>query len=157
MALILIDQSGKVEKTNKLTVVASASGKTGFTVLLSSSLKKMMCQEIKQLSGSARHSRFPLIKLFSFCIYLSLPHLKPDDSIVIDLEYEGRSHEIKSQLLEFIREKYPQFKKEQIAFVQIGKKEYVHKLANETFRGIRKPDRVVSEADLNRLFGKRKR
>ncbi|MCX6775690.1 MAG: hypothetical protein NT130_02470 [Candidatus Micrarchaeota archaeon] len=157
MAIIFVDQSGKVEKTNKHTVIAtSASEKKSYTVMLPSYWKKRICEEIKHYPSAARHRKVPTVKIFSFCVYLAMPYLRKDDSIVIDTEYAGKSNEIKSQLLELIRGKYPEFKKEQITSLQIGKDIYVHKLANETYRGIRKPDKVIDETDLSRLFGKKK-
>ncbi len=68
----------------------------------------------------------------------------------IDTEYEGKEGEIKGLLLRFILKWVPGFPKEAITFRRIGKKSPAHRLAWETYRGERKPGRVVTLEQLLR-------
>jgi len=143
---IMIDQSGKVEKTNEDTVIAAA-GKKPFTVLLPSAVKRKIAEAIKQ-GRMKKYRRYPVIRIFAACVFLSLERLTPNDAIIIDYEYKGHDNQIKSILLNYIRKKYPTFRKGQIAFVEIGKQVAAHTLAYETYKKKLKPSKTISENEL---------
>lgn len=69
-------------------------------------------------------------------------------SAASDTEYSGREGQIKGLLLEFIHRWDPDLPKETIVFRQVGKKSRSHKLAWETQKGKRKPDRTVTTEEL---------
>jgi len=71
-------------------------------------------------------------------------------SLTIDTEYEGKEGEIKGLLLRFIHRWVPEFPKGAITFQRIGKRSPAHRLAWETHRGERQPDRVVTLEELLR-------
>ena len=148
MAVITIDQSGKIEKTNVDTVVAAAGVKP-FVVLLPSGIKRRLAETVKR-RNIGKLSRYPTLRLFTACVFLSLERLSANDLVIIDYEYTGRHSEafIRSRLLEYIKKRYHAFEKEQISFGKIGKDTEAHRLANETFRRRRKPDKVITENEL---------
>jgi len=148
MAIITIDQSGKVEKTNEDTIIAAANGRP-FIVLLPSKIKREIAQAIKR-GALRRYKRYPMLRIFTACVYLSLEKLKAGDSVIIDYEYSGHDDFIRNRLLAHIRERYSQFGGDQIAFVRIGKDSFAHELAIETFRRNRKPNKEIT---INELLG----
>ena len=72
--------------------------------------------------------------------------------VVIDDEYHGKNNLVKSILLSYIRERYPNFDKKLIRFGNVGKESNAHHVAIETFRGEHKPNEVLTEKQIWRLI-----
>ena len=145
---IEIDQSGKIENTNKDTVIAFSDDNFG-SLLIKAKDKR----EIQEIFRQAGKPRVFIYKLFTILIFLLIKnHLKKVEEIVIDEEYPGKSALIKDLLLREIRKIRPRFLKENISFRQIGKKSKAHNIAYNTFKKKRKTDIVVNKKILKFLI-----
>lgn len=145
MKTIYIDQSGKIEDTKKLTIIAYANGKT--KALKISAVEKRRLIKIMRILDSPKKAF--VLKVFAGLIFLLLKDEKVDE-IIIDKEYPRHEATIKVILLQlFVKTK---LKKPEINFDLIGKKSPVHKLAIETFRGKMKPDLIVKATEILKLF-----
>ena len=67
---------------------------------------------------------------------------------VVDVEYTGHDREIKQHLLNLLRRSGRPISADRISFQHVGKKSPAHRLAIETLRGERPPDRLVSLEEL---------
>lgn len=113
-----IDQSIKIESTNKTSYVCLANGKT----IVSS----ISATEKKELKFFFRELGKPLIfKLFTFSVLCAkaIMALKPGE-LTIDTEYSGHDRQIKSFILQIFR--IENFTEPIIAFSQIGKSSNAH-------------------------------
>lgn len=145
---IEIDQSGKIENTNKDTIVAFSNRVFG-SILIEAKDKR----EIQEIFRRIGKSRVFIYKLFAILIFLLIKnHLKKIEEIVIDEEYPGKSVLIKDFLLREIRKVYPKFSKENIFFKPIGKKSKAHNIAYNTFKKRRKADIIVGKKILKFLI-----
>ncbi|MFH1713422.1 MAG: hypothetical protein ABH896_04565 [Candidatus Jacksonbacteria bacterium] len=142
-----IDQSGKIEDTSRLTIVAFANGKA-------KSLK-ISAVEKQKLIKIIRMAEYPK-KSFVFKIFAALIFLLIKDevvrSVVIDKEYLGNEMTIKNIILQLFRR--VKLKEPEIDFDLIGKKSKAHQIAIDVFRGKRKPDMVVEAQDILAIFYK---
>lgn len=142
-----VDQSGKIEDTNKLTIVAFANGKTR-TLKISGVEKQKLIRSMRVLD----HPKKTFIyKAFAGLVFLLLKNQKVEE-VVIDREYPGHEATIKVVLTQL----FAKFGKEkpEIGFAKITKKSPAHEIALETFRGRRKPDLVVKAKEVLKLFYK---
>ena len=140
-----VDQSGKVEKTNKDTVIAFSNLEQS-TVLVSSKVKQILMRDKKD-------KRYK-IRLFAAGVYLLLKDkLRDMEIIMIDEEYPGYNRYIKDLLLTFIRKEIPNFDKSLIKFGRITKESNAHNIALLTYRGILKPNKIIREEELSELLG----
>ena len=140
-----IDQSGKVEDTNKLTVVAYANGKIK-SVKIGSVEKQKLLAAMRDLDYSKRNY---LYKIFAALIYFLLSDEKVD-SVVIDREYFGHEAIIKGMIIQLLnknRKNVPE-----IQFDFIGKSSRAHKAALDVFRGDVEADLVVTAKDVLKLI-----
>lgn len=141
---IEIDQSGKVEQTNKDTVIAFSDDK--FKSIFISAKDK---REIQKVFREIRKSRVFVYKLFSILIFLLIKkHIKRIDQIIIDQEYPGKAKLIKNFLLQEIRRIKRDFSKDNIIFKRVGKKSRAHFIAYGVAIGKRKPDIEVTAKDV---------
>ncbi len=137
-----IDQSGKIEKTNKNTVLCISNG--DWDAVLIEARTKRQLQEIFRRNGQIRN-----FVIFTFCAGLAIlikRNLKAG-AIIIDREYYGREATIKEILLEMLEESRTDIP---IAFGQIGKHSPAHMMAKEIFRGNKKAGCVISFNELLR-------
>ncbi|OGZ35491.1 MAG: hypothetical protein A2815_00590 [Candidatus Portnoybacteria bacterium RIFCSPHIGHO2_01_FULL_40_12b] len=140
-----IDQSGKIEDTNRLTIVAVANGR--------SKILKISASEKQRLIKAMRALGYPqktfIYKIFAGLIFLLLKNERIEE-VVIDNEYPGHEATIKNiiiQLFQKIKIKTPQ-----ISFDTIGKQSNAHKAALEAFRGKRKIDITIKSKQVLELF-----
>jgi hypothetical protein len=142
-----VDQSIKVEQSHQHTVLAFSDGTHG-TVLVPAGVKRA-CQ--RELRSKGVKPGMIALRMFTAGVLLLLEaQMHNIVSVTIDTEYEGREGEIKGLLLCFIRRWVPGFPKEAITFRRIGRKSPAHRLAWETHKGKRKPNRLVTLEELLR-------
>lgn len=135
--LYQIDQSGKVEQTNKATVVALANGHKK-TVKISGSEKQKL---IKIMGDLGRPHKTYIYRIFSALVYMALIG-EPVKKFLVDTEYVGHNAEIKEALVQLF-EKFGQELPE-INFGFVGKKSPAHKAGINVFRKLAQPDIVVT-------------
>lgn len=141
---IEIDQSGKIENTNRNTIVAF-SNSISKSVLISGKDKR----EIQDIFRKAGKPRVFVYRLFAILIFILIKkHIKQIDQMVIDLEYPGKSNLIKNYLFQEIRKEEKEFPKENIIFRRIGKKSNAHNKAYLTFKKKMKADIVATGEDI---------
>ena len=143
-----IDQSGKVEDTNKLTIVAFANGEV-------KSLK-ISAKEKQKLVTAMRVLDYPrkifIYKIFATLMFLLIKDEKVEE-VIIDKEYPGHEAVIKDVIRGL-------FKKEGkdmpiINFAYISKKSMAHKIALEIFKGKREADAIIKADGVMKLLYKK--
>ncbi|MEK9143405.1 MAG: hypothetical protein AAB481_02140 [Patescibacteria group bacterium] len=91
---VQIDQSNKVEQTEKDTVIALSNG-VKFSVLIRAKDKRVIQNEFR-LRGQPRNFT---IFTFSMLLVFLLKKVKPRVPIVIDLEYKDKENIIREKLI----------------------------------------------------------
>mgnify|MGYP001576036606 FL=1 len=140
-----IYQSGKIENTRNLTVVAYSNGKSK-SMKISAVEKRKLISIFKTLDHP---NKVYIYKIFAGMIFLLTKDLK-DTDIVIDREYPGQEPLIKDIIIKL-------FEKDNrispnIHWELIGKANNAHITAIETFRGKLKADVVTNHKELITLF-----
>lgn len=138
---IEIDQSGKIEDTNKPTVVGFSNSKHRTVIILSTEKQKL--QKYFRQIGKPNVYRYKTFAIL-ISILLKNEHLS---QIIIDTEYVGQDALIKSYLLNLLRKNRKFFDKKDIIFKPIGKKSRAHILAYSAYR-LGKADCKVGADDI---------
>ncbi len=147
--IVEVDQSGKVEYTREDTVLAFANGITR-TVLIPATVKRD-CVTMFRLMGQ-KGSVFYL-QLFAIALFFLLKeHGAQLSNIIIDEEYYGREGDIKRYLLNLFHRAGTAVSARQIHFGYVGKASTAHALAKATLRGKKKPDKILTVAEIMREF-----
>lgn len=136
---IEIDQSGKIEETQRDTIIAYSNG--------ISKAVKITAKTKRRLQESFRHIGEPrsfVISTFIIGIFLLIKdQLNNIQEIVIDLEYPGKEKLITSILKKIFLEQNLKNLPE-IYFKLITKQSAAHKRAIEVFRKMKKADAILS-------------
>lgn len=145
---VYIDQSGKVEDTAKVTVVAFSNKKNG-SLLISAKEKR----EIQKVFRELGKPKMFTLQVFSTLVYLLIEKFKLEKHlIVIDLEYKGREDLIKSYIIQLGRQrKKVNIDKSDLFFEMVGKSSNAHKLAINKFRVKRAEIKVIKSEVLSCL------
>jgi hypothetical protein len=125
---IEIDQSGKVEYTSTLTIMADSMG----NAVSISAKDKRTVQEVYRVMKRPR--MFVLHTFSTLVVYLIQMSYKPGNLYVVDKEYPGKESEIKSLILEGTQRLNISLCKDQISFQSVGKKSNAHVTAYNAFR-----------------------
>jgi hypothetical protein len=144
-----IDQSGKVEDTNKLTVVAYANGQIK-SVKIGSAEKQKLLSVMRTLDHPKRNYVY---KIFAALIYFLLADERVD-SVVIDREYTGHEETIIGILIQLLNKNGKNIPS--IRFDHVGKSSPAHKAALDVFRGKKEADLVVNAKEILRVLYQRK-
>ena len=148
MITVYVDQSGKIERSDTVTVVAFANGKTK-SIIIGAVEKQKLIRGMRELD-------FPnktfIIKIFAALVYL----LVKDEKISllkIDREYPG--HE--ALLRQIIRQLYQKNNKipPGVEFVLVGKESLAHKVAIGTFKRDLKPNLKTGKVEIINLLYKK--
>jgi hypothetical protein len=134
---LTIDQSGKIEKTEHITVIAYSNG-TKKSILISRKTKRKI-QEFFRKKGK---NKIYVYEVFAISIFYLIRHLKKQENIIIDIEYPGKDKYIK-EILENILKKNKK-PKHYINFAKIGNKPPAHYAAKNVFDGKVKPNEVIT-------------
>jgi len=146
---IQIDQSGKIEDSNRLTVVAFSNGRIK-SLKISAVEKQKLITVMRPLDYPKKTFIF---KIFAGLIYLLLRDEKDIKDVVIDKEYPGQEATIKNLLLGLFRKQGRNIPL--IDFTNIGRKSRAHIAAWEVFQGKRDANMII-KADhvINLLYKK---
>ncbi|MBM4467380.1 MAG: hypothetical protein FJ014_17800 [Chloroflexi bacterium] len=146
---IKVDQSGKIERTQRNTALA-LSNEIQYTVLFLAVEKRKTVTQLRQRGESGKTL---YLKIFAAALFLLLEdHLDQLDEVVIDPEYPGKEAQIRELLLNHIWKVAPSFPRVRIVFRQIGKKSPAHRKALAVYRGDVKADRKIKTRDILRLL-----
>lgn len=141
---IEIDQSNKIEQTNRDTIIAYANSRQK-SLRISVKTKR----EIQKLFRKGKKPQMFRYKTFALLIYLLIKNdLKTINAIIIDQEYIGWEDLIKNYLVQFIKKDGKFFPKNNIHFNLIGKNSNAHKRAIAVFRDNQKADIVIRIEDV---------
>ncbi|HCA67003.1 MAG: hypothetical protein UW39_C0005G0033 [Parcubacteria group bacterium GW2011_GWC2_44_17] len=145
---IEIDQSGKIEDTARNTVIAFSN--TDRKSICISSADKRTLQKIFRQKG--KHKVF-VYQLFALLIFLLIKSgLRGYDSIIIDVEYEGKESLIKSFLVRYCSCNNAHFDKTIVQFRRIGKGSPAHAYALDVLRRKRAPDTTATIEEILPYF-----
>ena len=124
-----VDQSGKIENTKLISVLAVA-GKESKAIFVSRTTKRELIRTFKL----SRSPKIVYLQLFSCCLYLLVKDLlSKSNLIVVDVEYVGKDELILNFLQQLALHDEVKIKAE-IRFNRIGKKSLAHEKAIYTFR-----------------------
>jgi len=136
-----VDQSGRTDKLAMDTVLAF-SDRIQDTILISKAVKRGCYDHLK--ARGVRKGRIGVRLFIAGLVLLLQDHIAALETVTIDQEYAGAAQgDIKSELVQRLRQFWPDFRSDQVVLRSIGKKSRAHRLALETYRGKRQPDRRV--------------
>jgi hypothetical protein len=141
-----INQSNKIEQTNKDTILGLANEKT-FTILINRKIKRKLQEEFRK-EGKPRLFVYRTF-IASIVLLLKYANLRNLSEIIIDEEYYGKDKALKSMFLEM----WSRFnlKIPEISFRKIGRKSKVHSICYLTMKGSYKPNRIINFWEIKRL------
>ena len=147
--ILEIDQSGRVEETNKPTVIGVSNGQS-YSLMIDAKEKRSILAHLKEFKPKWIGPRgLALVFAELVCIALEAFDTKEVDLIVIDLEYPGYEVEIRDRLLSRLRRRGMNTK--QIVFQSIGKSSNSHAVASKTFKRILLANLKINA---NQFFGR---
>lgn len=141
-----IDQSGKIENTSKLTVVAVANG-VSKSIVIKGVEKRKLISAMKSMDYPKTNY---IYKIFAALIFLLIRRFNKDEIIYIDREYPGHESVIKDILIWLFSKENNSLP--QIIFSLVGKHSPAHCLAISIFRGNSKPDLITTANEILKLF-----
>ncbi len=120
---IEIDQSGKIEHTNRKTIIAFSNSNNG-AIVISGNDKKT----VQRYFRSIGKPRLFIYVAFVALIYLLIKdHVKNGDQVIVDREYPGYESFIRKSLKNLVQKLSG--KDVTVSIWQIGKKSTAHDLA----------------------------
>jgi len=127
-----IDQSGRIEETNRDTVIAFSNGER-FSIRISAKVKRQLLEVFRQRGKPKvfKHKVFAL----GVVLLLHKSKISPKNlSLIIDHEYPGHENSIKDII-------WSRFNSEvEIDFESVGKNSPAHEIAYYTYKKERKED-----------------
>lgn len=137
---IEIDQSWKIENTNKDSVLAFSDGISS-SVLIPAKDKKLL-QKFFRDAGKPEMFVYHTFAILAY--YLVRDYLDKIDTIVFDREYPSKDALIKDLFLQLIRRHRPDFDKNGIWFEELKKKSNAHWEAYWVFKGTKEPAKIIT-------------
>jgi len=134
-----VDQSGRVEETNRATIIAIANKVNSFTVKISASEKRLVFSKIK-----SKETKVTKARIFALLLHVAIIKSRLNITrLIIDIEYPGYEDLIQNLACQRLdnNELVLEFKK-------IGKSSEAHFKAYGVFIGKRKPDLLLRGTDL---------
>lgn len=149
--IIEIDQSGKLEDTNKDTVIACVGNHFYRSVLITSSEKR----KLQAIFRNIGKPRMYVYRVFTVLIFILIQrHLKKFDRIIIDQEYTGKEELLHNLIYNDIKKFNSKFDPNIIVFQEIGKKSKAHILVYNVYKKRQHPDRVITAEDIMKIIVK---
>jgi len=141
-----INQSNKIEQTNKDTIIGLANDKN-FTILIKSKIKRKLQEEFRKQGKP----RLFIYRTFVAGVVLLLKYagLKNLSKIVIDQEYYGKERLLKSIFFEMWSGYFTKIP--EITTERIGRKSKVHSVCYLVMKGECRADRIISYEELRHL------
>lgn len=147
---IEIDQSWKIEKTNKPTVIAFSDSQTEGSILVPQEVKKLAFTYLEERFGKEKTN---IIRIFAACIVILLKvyNLKTT-SLIVDREYPGYDPVLKNLIVDYGKKLGLVLDVEDVSVQRIGKKSEAHWLAYDVFTRKKKAGRVIQLRDLLKVL-----
>lgn len=139
---IQIDQSGKIEQTNRDTILCLSNDEWDAVVIKAATKRSL--QEIFRRNGQIRNY---ILFTFSAGISLLLKRNLRFERIIIDREYFGKEAVIKEIILQMLGKKKVRL---EIVFENIGRRVNAHSIAYKIYSGELKTKIVL---DSKQIFG----
>ena len=143
MIQVDIDMSGRIEETTRPTVLALANGLSG-SILISASEKRIVLDTLRKMKPHWSTTYVHVIVFSTLLCLLLEDHLQKIGFVVIDPEYEGHEATIKDRVMNHLRRRGIEIRRDQIDFRRVGKRSPAHDLAIRVFRRKGSPDREIS-------------
>lgn len=144
--IIQINQSNKIEKTNKDSIIGLAN-QVNFTVLLKRKIKRRLQEDFRK-QGKPRLFVYRTF-IASVVLLIKYAKLKNISKIIIDLEYFGKDKLLKSIFLEMWSRFFSEIP--EISFESVGKKSKVHDICYFTMKGKYKVNKILEYKEIRRL------
>ncbi len=148
-----VDQSGKIEWTQKPTVVALSNG-IHSSVMISAKDKRYLLKELARRQPARNRTMHRLLVFATLLFILLKENINRLDQIVVEDEYQGHSPTIKEHILNLFRRHKKEVDPQKIIFRRIGKSSPAHDLAITVFRGKSLPSRKLKAAEVLTEFRK---
>lgn len=147
---IEIDQSGRIEETQRDTILAYADGKN-YAIKIPARVKRQLQNDFRKI-GKPKLFTY---KTFAAGIYLLIKNLARDCQITIDVEYLGKNQLIKDILIEIYQKNQKKKFNHHLIFRSIGKGSRAHELAISVFRKKKIAHKTISYQELKKLIIKK--
>lgn len=144
--IIQINQSNKIEKTNKDSIIGLAN-EVSFTILLKRKIKRRLQEDFRK-QGKPRLFVYRTF-IASVILLIKYAKLKNISKIIIDLEYFGKDKLLKSIFLEMWSRFFSEIP--EISFERVGKKSKVHDVCYFTMKGKYKVNKILEYKEIRRL------
>ncbi|OGE31272.1 hypothetical protein A2631_03845 [Candidatus Daviesbacteria bacterium RIFCSPHIGHO2_01_FULL_44_29] len=141
-----IDQSGKIEQTERHTVLACTNGSS--TTILLKKAEKRKLQKLFKTVGIQK--LFPYLT-FAALLAVLIKVFKPKYKLVIDREYQGHENLIEDKLKVYLEDLGVK-QAVHIEFDHVGKLSNAHNLAYQTAMSKRKPDIMVGANEVMKII-----
>lgn len=151
-----VDQSGRIDQTNKPTVLAMANG-DHYSVRVSAVEKRKILQALRRQKPRWSTALINVFVFSTLLFFLLKERIKKITLAVIDEEFTGHEPLIKDRIMTLCRSQGIVVYKDQIAFKQVTKKSPSHKLAWRVYNSLIKPDLTLTAEDVLREFGEQKK
>lgn len=148
-----IDMSGRIEETNKPTVLAVANG-IAISHLLSAREKRKVIASLSQKKPDRRRAQVHILVFSSLLFLLLKDTIGAFSTVYVDDEYPSHAAVIKNRVMTLLIESGINLDRNQIAFSLVGKKSPAHKIAYATFQGRRSANRVLTAKNVLETFEK---
>ncbi len=150
---IEVDQSNKIERMDKDTILAFADGRS-FSVVIPARVKR---RALEILVSKKKPRKMAYLMLFAAGLFILLRDYlsqaaDPEETVVIDTEYSGREADIRATLLRYAQKKGWALRAERFVFRQVGKGSRAHVLAWNVQRGKLRAGYRITLKDLSRLI-----
>lgn len=138
-----VDQSVKIEQTNKDTIISIANKEYSCTLKIDSKIK----QSIQKYFNKIKKPKVFAVYLFTSGLIILIKKSNLRNSVItIDLEYYGHNKLILNELNKNIDENL------EFRFLSIGKKSPAHDSAYKAFKKKAKPNYLANKIELEKLF-----
>lgn len=144
--IIQINQSNKIEKTNKDSIIGLANDVT-FAVLVKRKIKRRLQEDFRK-QGKPRLFVYRTF-IASVVLLIKYAKLKNISKIIIDLEYFGKDKLLRSMFLEMWSRFFTKIP--EVSFERVGKKSKVHHICYFTMKGKYKVNKILEYKEIKRL------
>lgn len=124
-----IDQSGKIENTSVITILAFSNNKNGYIYM-----KPLCKRRLRNYFSERKKTRVFIYKTFAALLYVMVIRYKLRGDINIDIEYPGNMNLIKSYLYRIFKKFGFHSENIDLYFVYVGKRSRAHCLAIHEYR-----------------------